>query len=79
MGIPVMWGCQNEPWELAHSDSVGVRVSPQMIVPFEYNLTEASLVVIERLGVKRIVLDADTVSPELIGDDQCMVQLVAHP
>ena len=33
----------------------------------------------EGLGIERVVLDADAISPELIGVDQCVVHLIAHP
>ena len=75
-----MWGCQNEPWELAElgfcwrpsvsTDDRSLRIQ------FDGDIIGGDR---KRLGVERVVLDADAVSPELIEVDQCMVQLVAHP
>ena len=80
MGLPVMRGCQNEPWELAQlgfcwRPSVPTDDRPLQI-QFDGGIISGDR---ERLGVERVVLDADTISSELIGVDQCMVQLVAHP
>ena len=74
MGIEVMWGCQNEPWELAQlrfcwhpSVSTDDR---SLQIQFDGDIIGGDR---KRLGVKRVVLDADTISLELIGVDQCMV------
>ena len=80
MGIPVMRGCQNEPCELAQLGFCWRMSVPTVDRPlqiqFDGGIIDGNR---ERLGVERIVLDAETVSLELIGIDQCMVQLVAHP
>ena len=75
-----MWGCQNEPWELA---PLGFCWRPivstddcTLQIQFNGHIIGGDR---KRLGVKRVNLDADAISPELIGVDQCMVQLVAHP
>ena len=80
MGVPVMRGCQNEPWELAQLGlcwrlSVSTDDS-SLRIQFDRDIVGGDR---ERLGVERVILDTDTVSLELIGVDQCMVQLVTHP
>ena len=80
MWITVKRGCQDEPWELAQ---LGFYWRPSVPtddhhfqIQFDGGIISGNR---EGLGVERVVLDADTVSPELIWVDQCMVQLVAHP
>ena len=80
MGVPVIRGCQNVPWELAQlrfcwCPSVSTD-DHSLGIQFEGGIIGGDR---ERLGVERVLLDADPLSPELIGVDQCMVQLVTHP
>ena len=74
MGIPVVQGRQNELWELAQ---LGFCWHPSVStddcslqIQFDGDIIIGDR---KRLGVKRVVLDADTISPELIGVDKCMV------
>ena len=80
MGVPIMWGCQNEPWDLAQLGSCwcpSVSTDDRSLqIQFDGYIVGGDR---ERLGVERVILDADTISPELIGVDQCMVQLVTNP
>ena len=75
-----MRGYKDEPWESAQLGFCWCPSVPTDDRPLQIHFDRG---VIggnrEALGVKKAVLDADTTSPELIGVDQCVVQLVAHP
>ena len=75
-----MRGCEDEPWELAQlgfcwCPSVPTDNCPLQI-QFDRDIISGNK---EGLVVETAVLDADTISPELIRADQCVVQLIAHP
>ena len=74
-----MRGCEDEPWELAQLGFCWCLSVPtdnrSLQIQFDRDVIGG---IREGLGVKKIILDADTISPELIRVDQCVDQLNAH-